>query len=223
MRPDFTLSYGIRYEGQNRISDHADFGPRFSFAWAVSAGSKPATTVIRGGYGWFFDRFQSTNVLQAIRQNGINQQQYVIKNPAPGVSISAGSLTASEAAPTTYSIAPNLTAPVNMQAAIGIEHRFGKTITHRAPTSIHEGCINCIATTSTPFCLARTTLRPAPAFDRTDKMRILSVPVRRNLSPEPIDHQLQRSRAQAYALWVLCVELCQGRHVGGNLLSFQSI
>jgi Carboxypeptidase regulatory-like domain len=126
LRPDFTLSYGLRYEGQNRISDHADFGPRFSFAWAVNGKSKPATTVIRGGYGWFFDRFQSTNVLQAIRQNGINQQQFVVKNPTPGqITLSA----TSEAAPTTYSIAPNLTAPVNMQAAIGVEHRFGKSIT----------------------------------------------------------------------------------------------
>jgi hypothetical protein len=130
LRPNFTLSYGLRYEGQNRISDHADFGPRFSFAWAVNGGGKPATTVIRGGYGWFFDRFQSTNVLQAVRQNGINQQQYVVKNPTPGeTALPVSSLSASEAAPTTYSIAPNLTAPTNMQAAIGIEHRFGKSIT----------------------------------------------------------------------------------------------
>ena len=126
VRPDLTLSYGLRYEGQNRINDHADFGPRFAFAWAVNGKSKPATTVIRGGYGWFFDRFQSTNVLQAIRQNGINQQQFVIKNPSPNGTISAG---ASEAAPTTYSIAPNLTAATNMQAAIGVEHKFGKSIT----------------------------------------------------------------------------------------------
>jgi hypothetical protein len=126
LRPDFTLSLGLRYEGQNRISNHADFGPRVAFAWAVNGKSKPATTVIRGGYGWFFDRFQSTNVLQAIRQNGINQQQFVIKNPSPDGTISA---TSSEAAPTTYSIAPNLTAPINMQAAIGVEHKFGKNIT----------------------------------------------------------------------------------------------
>ncbi len=129
LRPDFTLSYGLRYEGQNRISDHADFGPRVAFAWAVGAGNKPAKTVIRGGYGWFFDRFQSTNVLQAIRQNGINQQLYVVKNPAPGETITTTTLEASEAAPTTYSIAPNLTAAANMQAAIGVEHRFGKNVT----------------------------------------------------------------------------------------------
>ena len=126
VRPNFTLSAGLRYEGQNRISDHADFGPRISFAWAVGGGNKPAKTVIRGGYGWFFDRFQSTNVLQAIRQNGINQQQFVIKNPIPG---DAALPAASEAAPTTYSIAPNLRAALNTQAAIGVEHRFGKNVT----------------------------------------------------------------------------------------------
>jgi hypothetical protein len=129
LRPNFTLSYGLRYEGQNRINDHADFGPRLSFAWGVGGGSKPAKTVIRGGYGWFFDRFQSTNVLQAIRQNGINQQQYVVKNPSVNETAATASQAASEAAPTTYSIAPNLTAPVNMQAAIGVEHRFGQKIT----------------------------------------------------------------------------------------------
>jgi hypothetical protein len=126
VRPNFTLSSGLRYEGQNRINDHADFGPRISFAWALGGGNKPAKTVIRGGYGWFFDRFQSTYVLQAIRQNGINQQQFVIKNPAPGeTSLPA----ASDAAPTTYSISPSLRAPTSMQTAIGVEHRFGKNIT----------------------------------------------------------------------------------------------
>jgi hypothetical protein len=128
LRPNFTLSYGLRYEGQNRISDHADFGPRFAFAWALDGSHGPAKTVIRGGYGWFFDRFQGTNVLQAVRQNGINQQQFIVKNPGLGA-ITTTSLEASDAAPTTYSIAPNLQAPINMQAAIGVEHRFGKNIT----------------------------------------------------------------------------------------------
>ncbi|HXP09832.1 MAG TPA: carboxypeptidase regulatory-like domain-containing protein, partial [Acidobacteriaceae bacterium] len=41
VRPNFTLSAGLRYEGQNRISDHADFGPRISFAWALGGGKQP--------------------------------------------------------------------------------------------------------------------------------------------------------------------------------------
>jgi hypothetical protein len=134
-RPDLTFSYGLRYEGQNRISDHADWGPRFSFAYAPGIhGNSAAKTVIRGGYGWFFDRFDATYVLDAIRQNGINQQQYIIKNPdfyedAPPPSELASRSTV---APTIYQVAPHLKAAVNMQAAIGVEHEFGKFATASA-------------------------------------------------------------------------------------------
>ena len=79
--PKFTLSYGLRYETQNWIGDHNDWAPRLSLAWAPGKGNGPSRTVIRAGYGWFFDRFNSTNILQATRQNGVNQQQYVVKNP----------------------------------------------------------------------------------------------------------------------------------------------
>jgi hypothetical protein len=132
VRSNLTLSYGVRYESQNDIGDHADFAPRLSFAWAVGAkGNKPATTVIRGGYGWFFDRFGEDSILQSIRQNGITQQNYVIKNPtfyqnAPSPSQLAASSTAAN---TIYTIAPNLKASINMQSAIGVEHQFGKVAT----------------------------------------------------------------------------------------------
>ena len=132
-RPNLTLSYGLRYETQNGIGDHGDFAPRFSFAWAPGArGGKPAHTVIRGGYGWFYDRFAETNLMQALRDNGVNQQNYVINNPtfthdAPPASQLASESTA--AAPTIYEVAPNLKAGVNMQGALGIEHQFGKVAT----------------------------------------------------------------------------------------------
>jgi hypothetical protein len=131
-RSNLTLSYGLRYESQNWIGNHADWAPRLSFAWAPGAhGNTPAKTVVRGGYGWFFDRFAEGNILQAIRQNGVNQQQYVIQNPgfyqnAPSPAQLASS---SVAAPTLYQIAPDLKASVNMQAAIGVERQFGKVAT----------------------------------------------------------------------------------------------
>ncbi len=37
--------------------------------------------MIRGGFGIFYDRFQSAQILQAERVDGRVQQQYVIENP----------------------------------------------------------------------------------------------------------------------------------------------
>jgi hypothetical protein len=83
IKPNLTFSYGIRYEAQNRISDHADIAPRFALSWAPAArNGKKASTVFRAGYGWFYDRFGAAYVLDAIHQNGINQQSYVIKSPS---------------------------------------------------------------------------------------------------------------------------------------------
>ncbi len=57
INPKFTLSYGLRYETQSWIGDHHDWAPRISLAWAPGHGNGPSKTVIRAGYGWFFDRF----------------------------------------------------------------------------------------------------------------------------------------------------------------------
>ncbi len=134
VRPNFTLSYGLRYEAQNRISDHNDWAPRLSLAYAPKWGSNRGKTVIRAGYGWFYDRFSSTHLLDAIRQNGVNQQQYVVKNP--GFASNAPTPTQLAAlntvAPTIYQVAPNLKAAVSMQAAVGVEHQFGKVATFSA-------------------------------------------------------------------------------------------
>jgi hypothetical protein len=132
LRPNFTLSYGLRYEAQNWISDHNDWAPRISLAWAPAGlKSTPAKTVIRAGYGWFFDRFGSNYVLDAIRQNGVNQQQYVVKNPSFTANAPSASELASlsSVAPTIYQISPDFKASLNMQAAVGVEHQFGKIVT----------------------------------------------------------------------------------------------
>jgi hypothetical protein len=131
VNPKFSLSYGLRYETQNWIGDHNDWAPRVSLAWAPGRGNGPSKTVIRAGYGWFFDRFKSDYILQATRQNGVNQKQYVVKNPdfsqdAPPPSALAGLGTV---APTIYSVSPKFRASLNMQAAVGVEHAFGKIAT----------------------------------------------------------------------------------------------
>ena len=57
MRPNLTFSYGLRYEWQTNITDHGDFAPRIGFAWAPgNAKNGRQKTVIRGGFGMFYDR-----------------------------------------------------------------------------------------------------------------------------------------------------------------------
>lgn len=82
LRPNFTLSYGLRYETQSNIHDWTDFAPRISFAWAPGSSPKNSPkTVIRGGFGYFYQRFGEDLTLDADRYNGITQQQFLVNNP----------------------------------------------------------------------------------------------------------------------------------------------
>ena len=131
---------------------------------------------------------------------------------------------ASEAAPTTYSIAPNLTAPVNMQAAIGVEHRFGQKITI-ASTYINSHGVHQLYSDNINAFLPGT-------YDITTGTGMRPNGINENIyqyqsggiyNQNQLSHQLQHSRAQDHAFWFLHGELRQGRYLGSNILSFQSI
>lgn len=82
LRPNFTVSLGLRYEAQTNISDHADLAPRLSFAYSPKGdGKNKPKTVFRGGFGIFYDRFSEGLTLQTLRFNGVNQQQFVVTDP----------------------------------------------------------------------------------------------------------------------------------------------
>jgi hypothetical protein len=132
IHPNFSLSLGARFETQNYISDHVDFAPRLGFAWGIGH-RHPPKTVLRAGFGIFYDRFQEQQVLEAEQLNGINQKQFTVTSPAffptiPSIS-TLTALSSSTAAPTVYDIDPNLRAPYTMQSAVGLERQFTKGLT----------------------------------------------------------------------------------------------
>jgi len=103
-RPNLTINIGFRYETQNNIHDHFDPAPRVGFAWAPGAkGNKPSKSVIRGGYGIFYDRFDESNTLNTLRFNGLAEQNYIINTSNPG-SAAALAYFAPSAAPTCFTV-----------------------------------------------------------------------------------------------------------------------
>lgn len=86
LRPNFTFSYGIRYENQTNAESKFNFAPRLAFAWSPGAANatKPPKMVIRGGTGIFYQRFNENFTLTTERFNGTNQQQFVVPEPFAG-------------------------------------------------------------------------------------------------------------------------------------------
>jgi hypothetical protein len=131
-RPNLTVSLGLRYETQTNIHDWRDFAPRIGVAWAPgarSARTRPKS-VVRAGFGMFYDRFGLSNILTAERYNGVVQQQYVIANPdffptVPAISSLAGPLPAS----TIQQISSTLRAPYIMQFAASLERQLPRNST----------------------------------------------------------------------------------------------
>ena len=78
---ELTLSLGLRYETQTNIHDWRDLAPRVAFAWRLAAGAEAPETVLRAGFGIFYDRFGLGNTPAAQRFNGLVQQQLVVPDP----------------------------------------------------------------------------------------------------------------------------------------------
>jgi hypothetical protein len=129
-RANLTLSFGLRYEAQTNIHDWRDFAPRVAVAWAPGAKSAKtaAKTVIRAGFGMFYDRFALVNSITALRYNGLVQQQYVIDTPSFFPVVPPLATLASQPV-TTQRVATDLRAPYLMQSSIGIERQLFRNTT----------------------------------------------------------------------------------------------
>jgi hypothetical protein len=127
VRPNLTLSLGLRYETQTNIHDWRDVAPRIGVAWAPGAGGKNSRpkTVIRAGFGIFYDRFVLSNTLTALRYNGVVQRQLVVANPDFFPTIPAlSTLGGFQPARTSQQVSATLRAPYILQSAVSFERQL---------------------------------------------------------------------------------------------------
>ncbi|MDR3754628.1 MAG: carboxypeptidase regulatory-like domain-containing protein [Terracidiphilus sp.] len=154
-----TLSGGLRWETQNHVSDHSDFAPRFAFAYALDGHKKGTVqkTVVRGGYGFFYDRF-GVGSLMGLEQNHVSntpsQQQYVITNPTCFNPVSVANISSNPLATCNGGNAPTLAtqafsqllpsyhSPYNEQLGFSLERQLTKvstlTLTYLHSYGVHQ-------------------------------------------------------------------------------------
>jgi hypothetical protein len=144
VRPNLTFSFGLRYENQSNISSNLNFAPRVAMAWSPGAvqGQQPKT-VVRAGFGIFYDRVNESLTLQESRFNGEQQQFFVdtrtpvglaylsqVRFNADGTVAALPPLAGLAAAPViTRRLDDELRAPYTMFAGLNVERQLSKTFT----------------------------------------------------------------------------------------------
>jgi Carboxypeptidase regulatory-like domain len=137
--PFLTLSGGLRFETQNHTADHNDWAPRVAFAYALDGHKKGSAqkTVVRGGFGLFYDRFAVGDLMNLEQFNGgpdaqtqINIADPTCFNDASLSNISLSSCgTAKEQTPEIYQITRSYHAPYTEMLGMSLERQLTRTST----------------------------------------------------------------------------------------------
>jgi hypothetical protein len=107
----FSVGLGVRQEWQTTVDDKWNVAPRAAFTWNVNR-----TSVVRGGYGWFYDWFDSNLYEQTLRVDGTHQVDLVVTNP--GFPVAGGQ---GVSLPPSVIRSASLTQPLVQQASAGVE------------------------------------------------------------------------------------------------------
>ena len=112
-RPSRTLqiSLGVRQEIQSQVDSRFNIAPRAAFTWNASK-----KTTVRGGYGIFYDWYESNLHEQTIRVDGEHQVDVIVQNPGFPVTDGGGTRL-----PASVIRSASLGQPIIHQASVGFE------------------------------------------------------------------------------------------------------
>jgi hypothetical protein len=157
VRPNFSISAGLRYDWQNYFHDNNNFSPRLAFAFAPG---KTRTTVIRGGAGFFYDRTGPQPIFDLLRYDGQRLRRFVITDP---VYPEPADVSGAQATSVTR-LDPTVKIPYTVQYGIGVERQLRKstalTLNYFGIRGVDMFRSRDVNAPAPPFYLAR----PNPTF-----------------------------------------------------------
>jgi len=125
VRANLSIAAGLRYDHQNYLSDHNNFAPRLSFAYAPS---KQRKTILRGGAGIFYDRTGVLPIADMLRFDGQRLRQVNLSNPGYPDPFSNGGTLANQPV-SIVRFDPYLSSPYTFQFNAGVERQINKSLT----------------------------------------------------------------------------------------------
>src|SRR6266550_3301878 len=121
VRPSLSVTLGLRHELQSNVSHYHNLAPRLAFAFAPGKGQ----TVLRGGFGVFYERQPVIMEQQNLLYGGSAMHQVKISNPTYPNPFAPGG-TPEQVYPSFVRIAPGIRLPYLMQGSLAIERKLGR-------------------------------------------------------------------------------------------------
>lgn len=124
-----SVSAGLRQEVQTQVRDRFNLAPRAAFTWNASR-----KMTVRGGYGIFYDWYESNLHEQTLRVDGQRQRDMVVRDPLFPSTTGGG-----EVLPPSIIRAADLRQPIIQQASLGIDRPLAATVSVRADYMLTRG------------------------------------------------------------------------------------